>query len=418
MRKYFTKENFIKVAFYLFIFIYVCYYFRSYSYDYQNSYSFSELFLNYEGGFVRRGFLGQVYLYFYGFFQTSPIIFFSSIFFFIHILNIFLLFKIVENTNYPLEIKILILFSPALLFFPIYDYNMFFIKDAFIKFLILFHAYIIIVTKNNLDKYLIYLKFLVIPLIFFTNILIHEYGVFFIFVHLLLSLYAYQLKKKFFLILYFFLFLSIFCIVFYFSGNQEIFNQINFSINEFNIKIHRQLAGGFKSLIGGFYKWHFFYFSYRDFLMLLFSFMFSIWIFFFIFHSLLKRKILKYNFNNAYFLFFIPCLGIFLNLDHGRNLSLLSFHLLSFYLILKIDKLKLQTLINKIRDNFFIMNSIYIFLFFYLFMWILPQDAGFSHKGEYDSIFKSSLFSQFVILIKYIYLFINENIFSLPEIKL
>lgn len=418
MRKYFIKENFTQVAFYLFIFIYVCFYFRSYSYNYENSYSFSELFLNYEGGFVRRGFLGQVFLYFYSFFQISPIIFFSSIFFFIHILNILLLFKIVENTNYPLEIKILILFSPALLLFPIYDYNMFFIKDAFIKFLILFHAYIIIVTKNNLDKYLIYLKFLVIPLIFFTNILIHEYGIFFIFVHFLFSLCAYQLKKKFFLIIYFFLFLSIFCIVFYFKGNLDIFNQINFSINEFNIKIHSQLAGGFKSLIGGFYKWHFFYFSYRDFLMLITSFFLSVWIFFFIFQNFINKNIINYKLKINYLLFFLPSVLNFLNLDHGRNLSLLSFHLVAFYLILDEKSLKLKIYLKSIKNNFFLMNIIYIFIFIYIFMWILPQDAGFGGKDQSNTIFKSSLFSQFLIFIKYIYLFINENIFSLPDIKL
>jgi hypothetical protein len=118
--------------------------------------------------------------------------------FLIHLITLYLFFKIAENIKLPFELKIILFFSPALLFFSIYDFNMFFIKDIFIKFLILLHAFIIIKTKENIKKYFYYFKFLIIPLIIFINLFIHEYGILFISIHLLFSLYAFENKKKFF----------------------------------------------------------------------------------------------------------------------------------------------------------------------------------------------------------------------------
>ena len=182
--------------------------------------------------------------------------------------------------------------------------------------------------------------------------------------------------------------------------------------------IHRQLAGGLKSLIGGFYKWHFFYFSYKDFLMLLFSFLLSTWIFYFFFHIFISKKIFIYNFKYNYLLFFFPTLLSFINLDHGRNLSLLSFHLIAYYLILKIDEKKLNTFLKKVRNNFYFLNLFYIFIFFYLLMWTLPQDAGFGGREQINTIFRGSLFTEFKKFINFFYTFIDNYVINLPEIKL
>ena len=414
---FFKKKYFLVFQFIIYT-IFLFYLGKSFSYDIKNSYSFSELFLNYEGGFVRRGFLGQLFLFLYEYFEISPLLFFSYLLFSFHILNLFFFFELIKNNALPFEIKIIIIFSPALVFFPIYDFNMFFSKDLFIKFLILLHAFIIIKINGDLNSYHKYLKFLIIPLIFFVNIFIHEYGIFFISIHLLLSLYVFKFKNNFLYFIYTTIFLLINLIIFLFIGNEQIYDQINLSVKVFDISVHPQLSGGFKSLIGGFYKWHFFYFNYRDFAMLLFSFLLSTWIFFLIFHNLIKKSIIKYNFNYSYLLFFIPCLGIFLNIDHGRNLSLLSFHLVIFYLILKVDIYRLQKYTNKVRSNFIIINFAYIFIFLYLFMWILPQDAGFGWQGKYNTIFKTSLFGEFVSFFKFLYNLISEHIITLPEIKL
>jgi hypothetical protein len=408
-----------RLIFCLFIFLFFFVnFFKSFSYDYKNSYAFSELFLNYQGGFVRRGLLGEIFIHSNRFLSISPILFFSSILFLIHTLNLFLFFKIIKKSKLPIELLTIIIFSPALFFFPIYDFNMFFIKDIFIKFLILLHAFIIIKTRENLKDYSQYLKFLIAPLIFFTSLFIHEYGVFFISIHLLFSLYAFQQKKKFFFLIYLFLLISIIFIIFINIGDEITYNKINYSIQDFGVTIHKQLAGGLKSLIGGFYKWHFFYFSYKDFLMLLFSFLLSTWIFYFFFHIFISKKIFIYNFKYNYLLFFFPILLSFINLDHGRNLSLLSFHLIAYYLILKIDEKKLNTFLKKIRNNFYFLNLFYIFIFFYLLMWTLPQDAGFGGREQINTIFRGSLFTEFKKFINFFYTFIDNYVINLPEIKL
>lgn len=358
------NKNYCAILSLFILIIYFFYYAKSFSYDYKNSYAFSELFLNYQGGFVRRGLLGEIFMILHKNLSLSPIFFFSTILFLIHITTLYLFFKITEIIKLPFELKIILFFSPALLFFSIYDFNMFFIKDIFIKFLILLHAFIIIKTKKNIKKYLYYFKFLIIPLIIFINLFIHEYGILFISIHLLFSLYAFENKKKYFFMVYGILLLFLILIIFISLGNENILNQINQSTQSFGVSVHKQLSGGFKSLIGGFYKWHFFYFGYKDFLMLFFSFLLSIWIFYFFFHILIIKKILIYNFNYNYTLFFIPTFLVFLNLDHGRNLSLLSFHLVSFYMILNVNLSELKKFIIK-------KEIIFIFKFFLLIYFFL-----------------------------------------------
>ena len=413
-----VNKNYCAILSLFILIIYFVYYAKSFSYDYKNSYAFSELFLNYQGGFVRRGLLGEIFMILHKNLSLSPIFFFSTILFLIHLITLYLFFKITEIIKLPFELKIILFFSPALLFFSIYDFNMFFIKDIFIKLLILLHAFIIIKTKKNIKKYLYYFKFLIIPLIIFINLFIHEYGILFISIHLLFSLHAFEYKKKFFFFVYGILLLFLILIISINIGNENILNQINQSIQSFGVSIHKQLSGGFKSLIGGFYKWHFFYFGYKDFFMLFFSFLLSIWIFYFFFHILIIKKILIYKSKYNYLLFFIPTSLVFLNLDHGRNLSLLSFHLVAFYLILGVNLDKLKKFIIKKRNNFYFLNFFYLFIFFYVFMWILPQDAAFGGKEQLKTIFRSSLFKEIKDFVNFIYVFISNYLITLPEIRL
>lgn len=414
----FINKNYLTIFFFFVLFIYTATLEKLFLYNYKDSYAFSELFLNYQGGFVRRGFLGEVFMIFHKNFNASPIIFFSSILFVIHILNSFLLYRLTIKANLPIEIALIIFFSPALILFPIYDLNMFFVKDAFVKFLILMHAFIIIQNRNNLEKYILYLKFIILPLIFFTTLFIHEYELLFIPIHLLFSLYVFKFKKKSLYLIYGALALFLFLLITKFIGNENVLKEINSSISLFEVTVHQQLSGGFRSLLGGFYKWHFFYFGYKDFFMLFSSFLLSVWVFYFFFQNLIIKEILIYKFKFNYLLFFIPSLLTFLNLDHGRNLSLLSFHLVAFFLVLKIDTTKLIQFTRYLRSNFFLINCVYIFLFFYIFMWVLPQDAGFGGKEQVNTIFKSSLFAEVLSFVKSSYIFINNHIITLPEIKL
>ena len=85
---------------------------------------------------------------------------------------------------------------------------------------------------------------------------------------------------------------------------------------------------------------------------------------------------------------------------------------------LNFNKNKFNNLIKKIEKNLNYFFLIAIFVFFYIFMWEIDQYAGFGLQGKETSIFKSSLFAEFVKFIHYSYYFIDSYIFDLPEINL
>ena len=125
-----------------------------------------------------------------------------------------------------------------------------------------------------------------------------------------------------------------------------------------------------------------------------------------IFHSLYQKK---------YFIFFAPTLATFiLAIDHGRNISLISFHLIAFYAVLKFDLKKFKIFEN--NKNFILNSFSILFLFFYIFLWKMDQMAGFWLKGKPNSIIQNSLFSEIIGFFKFVYSYIDLNIIELPKI--
>lgn len=389
-----------------------------------SSYAFNELFINYQAGLIRRGLLGEIFWVLNNFFLIKPITFFCYLFLILHITQTFLFFKVFKKYLDSYFIYVLIFFSPALILFHIYDPNLYFIKDIFIKLTILFHAYLLLTIfnqKRDFEKYILLLKFFIIPFLIIV-ILIHEYQVIFLSVHYLFSLSLIKNKQNIIQItkIYAVLLIPIFFVLF-FIGDQTQFDSLNEILSKFNVKVHSQLAGGFYKAIGGFYKWHFFHFSYRDFVNLFFSLILSLLVFYFIFHYLIEKKILKFHtkYQEKYFFYFAPSILIFiLATDHGRNISLISFHLIAFYSILSFDLNKFQFIKVKINKNFLLKTFSILFLFFYIFMWKLDQMAGFGLRGVPNDIFQSSLFAEISKFIKFLYTFIDLNILELPKINL
>jgi hypothetical protein len=429
MMSLFNKINIntlvIKFVLFFLIFISTCYFYLNLNdfVDAEN-YAYNELFINYQAGFIRRGLLGEIFWQLNSLFLIKPLIFFSYFFFTLYLAQIYLFIKIFKIYKESYFIYFLIFFSPALILFPIYEENLYFIKDIIIKLSILFHVFILIRIKDKRNKssYLEYLKFIIIPILT-ISILIHEYQVLYISVHLLLSLSFIKSKNEIIKIfkLYLLLLIPIFLILI-FMGNLTQYENLNLILKKFEIgDLHNQLAGGLYKAIGGFYKWHFYYFSYRDFIQLLSSLFLSIGVFFFMFHFFIKERILKFhnNYQKNYIYFFIPILLSFLLArDHGRNISLLSTHLLAFYGVLILDHKRLDIIKNQIKEKFFVKISLIIFLIFYIFMWRLDQLAGFGIGGRSNIIFKSSIFAEVIKLIKFLYLYIDLNILDLPEIRL
>ena len=389
-----------------------------------SNYAFNELFINYQAGLVRRGLLGEIFWQLNYLFSINPVNFFTYLLMIMYILQIYLFYTLFESFKKVYFIFILIFLSPTLILFTVYDPNLYYLKDIFIKLTILYHAVLVLnysskITNNS--DYNTKLKFVIIPLLSVV-ILIHEYQVLFLSIHFLLSLSFVTKKNNFFKILkiYSILIIPILLSLFY-IGDQSQFNYLNLILEKFEVSIHPQLDGGLYKAVGGFYKWHFFYFSYEDFVNLISSIFLGILIFYLIFHYLINKKVLKVHstYQIKYFYFFIPTLACFiLALDHGRNISLIATHLVAFYAALLLDKRKFEKLKNEFNKNFIMIFFLLIFLFFYVFMWRLDQMAGFNLNNQENTIFKSSLFAEFIKFVKFSYNYIDINIINLPEIRL
>ena len=374
------------------------------------------MFINYQAGFIRRGLLGEIAWQLNENFLINQNIFFSVFFMLIHLTQFLIFFYLFKKYIFSKILFILIFFSPSLLLFHIYSPDLYFLKDSIIKFVFLLHVFIFYyfysIKKNKL-KYFFYLKILIIPSLFFV-ILTHEYQIFSLSLHFLISLGVVKERKeiKDLLKTYSFLIISIFLVIFFF-GNQDQFKILNEILIKFNVELNPYLGGGLYHYIGGFYKWHFFYFTYRDFINLFLSIILSILVFYVLFQSKIDKKFItlysKYQIN--YLFYFIPVLlPFFLTSDHGRNLSFLSFYLIVFYSCLNFNEIKISKLIDTLLKNLFYKYSIIIFIFFYVFMWKLDQVAGFGLQGKPNDIFQSSLFAEIVKLIKFMYSYININI--------
>ena len=383
-----------------------------------SDYAYNELFINYQVGLIRRGLLGEIYWQLDKYFMLKPKIFFGLIFYFLYLLQIYFFYILCKKFKDLRFLVIFILFSPSLILFNIYDINIFFIKDIFIKISILLHACLILKLREK--DYINSLKYFLIPLIALI-ILIHEYQILFIGVHILITISYVSSKSKYRETLKFYTLLIIpFTLILIFLGNYDQYQNLNNILQIYEVEVHPQLGGGFKSLLGGFYKWHFFYFSYRDFINLLLAIILSIIIPILIFENLILKKIIsvKNYLRINYSYFFLPVLVCFLALDHGRNLSLIATHIFAFYMSLDLNKKKIVQLNIKIIKNFNIFIIFIFFTFFYIFLWKLDQYAGFALQGKETSIFKSSLFAEFIKLTKFLYSFVDTNIIELPLIRL
>ena len=399
----------------------VYFYLNLKNYINSSDYAFNELFINYQAGLIRRGLLGEIFWIVNKFLGIKPIVFFSYLFLAIHLLQVYLFYKIFKKFLEIYLIYILIFFSPALLLFYFYYFNLYFLKDSIVTLTILFHAFILVNffdKKENKEFYLKKLKYFILPFLI-TTILIHEYQVLFLGVHFLFSLSVAENKKTIVRILkiYSILLIPIFFVLI-FIGNQVQFETLNQILNnKFGITVHSQLGGGFYKAIGGFYVWHFYYFTYNDFINLFFCTILGIGIFYTIFHYFIIKKIIIFHslYQKKYFIFFAPALATFiLAIDHGRNISLISFHLVAFYAVLKFDLKKLKIFIN--NKNFIVNSFSILFLFFYIFLWKMDQMAGFWLKGEPNSIIQNSLFSEIIRFFKFVYSYIDLNIIELPKI--
>ncbi len=397
-----------------------------------NKWAFWELFVNYEGGFIKRGILGEIFINLNGLFNIKPFSFFSPLFVFLYSLQLIIFYKLIYSYKSFKTLYILIVFSPALLLFNFYDINTYFTKDNFTKVAILIHALFIakkVNNKNSIKKYNNFLNYLIIPFLFF-NILNHEHQVFFISVHLLLTIlvnYNYDGIKSYKCLKFYLILLIPFFTILFTPTSFEKVSLINDSIRIFGAKISDLHAGNINLMIGAFIKWHFlemdaYNHNISDFLNLFICIILSLFLFYLIFHYLVKKNIYEMNWfvKKYYLLFFLPGLAMFLcALDHGRTINIFLTHFVAFYFALKINNKKFKLILDYFNNSFFLKVFSFIFLIFYVFLWYIPVGGGFDAIGSFsegDTIFRNTLMKELIGLFIIFYDFVDYNIINLPRI--
>ena len=119
-------------------------------YDYEKNltnYIFTENLINYEGGFIRRGFLGSIALFFFQIFETDPKLFFVTIYYSLYLFLILIFFYLINSFKKEnFDLSLLIILSPATLLFIVFDNGALFRKEIF--FILIFFVHVVFAKKK------------------------------------------------------------------------------------------------------------------------------------------------------------------------------------------------------------------------------------------------------------------------------
>ena len=155
--------------------------------EFPQKYVFTEWLINYEGGYVNRGLLGQIVFYISNIFNIDlkfVILFFQASIYSIYFTLFFLLLSKIKINFF----WILIIFSPILFSYPLIELMVLGRKDTFVISIFLFFSMISYKTINNLFFYFI--------ILFGVSSFIHEITIFYIFHYLLIIYLHMKLKFK------------------------------------------------------------------------------------------------------------------------------------------------------------------------------------------------------------------------------
>ena len=201
-------------------------------YSFAENYSdwqYSDWLINYEGGFVRRGFIGEILYFFHKslFIDLDKLIF--SFVILIYIFISFFLFKSIEYIENNYE-NILIFLSPGFFIYPIMNSEVIGRKEILFIFFI---AFFVFFEKKINNKYLFSSLIISIIILCLSHSGFIFYSPYLIFLYILIKHNrSLKIKKlEIFSILLTILFLVIF--IQYFSGSEIIIEQICLSVKEF-----------------------------------------------------------------------------------------------------------------------------------------------------------------------------------------
>ena len=208
--------------------------------EFPTKYIFTDWLINYEGGFVRRGFLGQIIFELSKFsnFQIKYVMLFFQITIYSIYFLLFYLLLMKRKTNF---FWLLIIFSPISFLYPMAELEALGRKDIFVITFFLIFSMISYKSLNTLVFSFI--------LLFSLSCLIHEITIFYIFHYL----FVFYIKNKFFInqkidkqhYLIFFLFLGILLYLNLYLHNFVIIEDI---VNSYNYEDFTSLSGSFSHI--------------------------------------------------------------------------------------------------------------------------------------------------------------------------
>ena len=372
----FFKKNFLESIFFLII---ILYFFVILNFEENlGKYVFVENLINYNGGFIRRGFLGALAFFFYENLNWSPKVFFVAIYSLVYFCFIVLFYKVVfsiKKQNF--YFLLLIIISPATLLFPVLDTDALFRKEIFLITIFFTHIYYSRLALLNQLSYENYIKiniFFIFPVLF-LNILIHEFQFFLLFFHYLINFYlGKRFNKKTKILNRLYLFLGLVFLFVASAGNENTVIDIENSIKIFVPSVIQDygatdmLDGNINLMIGAFLKMVLSS-NIIELLQVFLMLSFSVFLFLYIFNYLIEKNNAQNKiFNNInFFLIFLTILILLIFIvcafDFGRLFHIVLMHIIGFYLVLpsKNFRFNVQSFSNKIKIQIII---VFYFLFF------------------------------------------------------
>ena len=340
-------------------------------------YVYIENLINYEGGFVRRGLLGQIIYKINYLYNINPINIIYFIYTVAYALYIFFFFKILsqlwKDNQY---LFFLIILGPATIFFPLFDFHALYRKEVFFFITYFLHVFIAqrtIIKKQSVELYKKQNNFIIFPILI-INIFIHEFQFFLVLFHIFINLFIikFNKNKKFYLKYLAFILIFIFFIS---PATFETIEQINLSLEKFLPGISNKytpvtiLTGNINLQLGQtlfLIKNS----NFNQYLQLIFVFALSLGLYSFIFLNLLKKNILILNNNKILFLLFniysifLLILFMVLSFDMGRLFHIILMHIVGFYLVFPSKNFRIKKLPQVNKINFSLMIILYFILFY------------------------------------------------------
>ena len=374
---------------YVFALIFFGIFFLYSKHDVGNDSSLSDWLINYEGGFVRRGLIGELITNFSSVFSLKlrdSILIFQLVFFLSHYLLIILFCKNLAQNR----LIILAIFSPIFILYPVAEIEALGRKELII--FTIFLSYLFFDIKN-FQVQLTY-KLLLFPI----SILTWEPIIFFFSFIFLIDLFVFQIKnfdKKFFYILFSY-FASIFLVMLIYFNPFPIENyntMKNFLKSEFGEACYmscgfvgQQSANSFSELYKIFYEKFKFSYALRYLLIIIVGFFPLCFLYTYSKAKSKKKLFIVSKFKNLFFPFFLAFLQstvlYLIMYDWARVVHIsYTFSILTFLYLIKKNLIEFSS--QKIRINFISKLSKKFFILVFLvfsFSWnpkvVMPDDVA------------------------------------------